>query len=91
MLSFQIPSFDLSLIRDIKRELREENAITGMLLHSKRDRRFFQEVVDAERYIILRYFTYGTPEATLRALKRHILDRYLFPKLKRKKSKKKGG
>jgi len=84
LLSFAVPSFDLSLIRDIKDELRAENALTGMLLCSRKERRFFQEVVDAERYILLRYFTYDAPEQTLKRLKRHILDTYLFPKKKRK-------
>ncbi len=87
LLSFAIPSFDLGLIRDIKRELREENAQTGMLLRSPKARHFFQEVLDAERYILLRYFTPYTCEDTVRALKRHILDTYLFPKMKRSRKK----
>jgi len=85
LLSFAIPSFDLSLIRDLKRELRAENAETGMLLSSIKARRFFQEVIDAERYILLRYFTPYSCENTVRALKRHILDSYLFPKTKRRR------
>jgi hypothetical protein len=91
LLSFAAPSFDLSIIRKIKVELRYENAETGILLCSRKDRRFFQEVVDAEKYILLRYFTHATPEAVLRRLKRHILDNYLFPKKKpgRKRSQKK--
>lgn len=88
LLALAIPSFDLAFIRDIKREMRLENAQTGNLLRSRRERRFFQEVVDAERYILLRYFTIDTPEITLRRLKRHILDQYLFPRLKRKRRKK---
>jgi hypothetical protein len=60
-----------------------------MLLKSARERRFFQEVLDAERYIMLRYFTKSTPEATLRALKRHILDRYLCPKPRRSRKNRK--
>jgi len=90
LLSFAFPSFDLSVIREIKSELRAENTQTGMLLCSRKDRRFFQEVVDAERYILLRYFTQSTPEETLKRLKRYILDTYLFPRKKRKnKSRKK--
>ena len=90
LLSFAFPSFDLSVIREIKSELRAENIATGMLLCSRKERRFFQEVVDAERYILLRYFTQGTPEQVLKALKRYILDKYLFPKKRRKgKSRKK--
>jgi hypothetical protein len=85
LLAFAVPSFDLSIIRGIKHEMREENAETGMLLCSRKDRLFFQEVVDAERYIVLRYFTNATPEEVLRRLKRHILDNYLFPKIKRRK------
>lgn len=87
LLSFAIPSIDLSLIRDIKRELREENAETGILLNSPKARHFFQEVLDAERYILLRYFTAHAPETTIRQLKRQILDRYLFPKMKRRRKK----
>jgi hypothetical protein len=87
LLAFSVPSHDLSLIRDIKNALREENAITGMLLRSPKERHFFQEVVDAERYILLRYFSAYCNESTLRHLKREILDRYLFPKMKRKRKK----
>jgi predicted ABC-type ATPase len=82
LLAFAAPSVDLSLIRKIKDEMRETNAATGTLLRSRKERRFFQEVVDAERYILLRYFSLNTPEITLRRLRRRILDRYLFPKLK---------
>lgn len=85
LLALSIPSFDLAFIRAIKRDMREENAETGILLRSRKERRFFQEVTDAERYIILRYFTMDTPEITLRRLKRHILDNYLFPRLKRRR------
>lgn len=62
-----------------------ENSDTGILLCSRKERRFFQEIIDAERYILLRYFTLNTPERVLRALKRHILDTYLAPKIRRKK------
>ena len=89
LLSFAAPSFDLSIIRKIKSELRSENAETGALLCSRKERRFFEEVVDAERYILLRYFTYYVPETTLRQLKRRILDNYLFPKKRRSRKKKK--
>lgn len=85
LLSFSVPSLDLSIIRRLKRELRDENALTGMLLNSRKARRFFQEVVDAERYIVLRYFSLNPPEDVLRQLKRHILDQYLFPRGRRKK------
>ena len=83
LLSFAIPTIDLALIRTLKRELREENAQTGILLSSAKARHFFQEILDAERYITLRYFTAYTPESILRELKRYILDHYLFPKKKR--------
>jgi hypothetical protein len=84
LLALSVPSYDLAFIRDIKRHLRHENAQSGILLSSRKERRFFQEVVDAERYILLRYFTLNTPEAVLRGLKRHILDHYFFPRMKRK-------
>lgn len=87
LLSFSFPEYDLSLIRKIKDELRAENAENGMLLRSRKERRFFQEVVDAERYIVLRYFMHATPEPVLRQMKRHILDHYLFPKNKKKRKK----
>jgi hypothetical protein len=83
LLALRFPSFDLALIREIKQELRSDNAETGILLSSRKERRFFQEVLDAERYILLRYFTLNTPEIILRRLKRHILDNYLFPRRKR--------
>lgn len=87
LLCFAIPLLDLSLIRNLKHELREENARTGILLRSAKSRRFFQEVLDAERYILLRYFTASAPEERVRQLKRHILDHYLFPKKKRRRRK----
>lgn len=86
LLALPFPALDLALIRAIKRELHEENKETGILLCSRKKRRFFQEVIDAERYILLRYFTVNTPEMILRHLKRHILDRYLFPKRQQKQS-----
>ena len=87
LLSFLIPSFDLAMIRDIKYSLREENSETGMLLFSRKHRKFFQEVVDAERYIVMRYFSTKPIESELRRLKRYILDNYLFPKKRRSKKK----
>jgi hypothetical protein len=84
LLALPFPSFDLALIRELKYELRKENAQTGILLCSRKERRFFQEINDAERYILLRYFTFNVPEILLRRLKRHILDNYLFPKRRRK-------
>jgi hypothetical protein len=83
LLLLPCPSLDLALIRTIKRELHEENNQTGILLSSRKKRRFFQEVADAEHYILLRYFTFNAPEIILRHLKRRILDQYLFPKRKR--------
>jgi hypothetical protein len=88
LLSFSIPSADLSFVQSIKHELQLENAVTGMLLHSKKSRKFFQEVVDAERYIMMRYFSANPCEQAIRELKRHILDEYLFPKKKRGRKKK---
>jgi hypothetical protein len=85
LLSFALPHHDLALIQEIKDDLRYENALTGMLLRSRKERKFFQECVDAERYILLRYFTFDTPELTLRKLKRYILDTYLMPKNKRRR------
>ena len=86
LLALPQPSVDLAIIRALKREMREENAANGLLLRSRKQRRFFQEIIDAERYIILRYFSVATPEILLRRLKRHILDNYLSPKRRRKKS-----
>ena len=85
LLALPSPSFDLHFLRELKRVLREENSQSGMLLRSRRERRFFQEIADAERYILLRYFTVNTPEKILRTLRRHILDTYLSPKTSRKK------
>ena len=86
LLSFAFPAGDLAFIRELKSDLRLQNSETGMLLCSRKERRFFQEVVDAERYIMLRYFTYGVSEDMIRRLKRYILDHYLFPKARRRKS-----
>lgn len=83
LLSFAFPSVDLAFIREIKNDMRELNAETGVLLCSRKERKFFQEVTDAERYILLRYFSLNTPEIILRRLKRRILDKYLVPKAKR--------
>lgn len=88
LLALSVPSYDLAFIRDIKRHLRQENAQSGILLSSRKERRFFQEVVDAERYIMLRYFTLNAPESVLRSLKRHILDHYFFPRMKRRRKNK---
>ena len=84
LLALPHPSCDLELIRSIKQALKHENTLSGVLLKSRKERRFFQEVLDAERYILLRYFTAGAPEETVRNLKRRILDSYLFPKRRRK-------
>ncbi|MFW0777011.1 MAG: hypothetical protein ACN2B6_04755 [Rickettsiales bacterium] len=87
LLALLSPSLDLHLIQEMKKILREENSETGMLLRSRKERKFFQEVLDAERYILLRYFTLNAPEKMLRTLKRHILDSYLSPKPKKRKKK----
>ena len=87
LLALTFPSFDLALVRDIKYALKEENTKSGVLLSSRKERRFFQEVLDAERYIMLRYFTVGAPQDVLRSLKRRILDSYLFPRRCKNKSK----
>lgn len=85
LLSLPSPSADLHVIREMKKMLRVENSDTGILLCSRKERRFFQEIIDAERYILLRYFTINAPEKVLRSLKRHILDTYLSPKSRRRK------
>ncbi len=88
LLSLPFPAFELSVIQEIKQSMRVENAETGILLRSRRERLFFQEVVDAERYILLRYFTFSVPEDALRRLKRYILDNYLSPNRRRRSKKK---
>ena len=87
LLDFATPAANLSLIREIKSELREDNARTGVLLRSRKNRRYFEEVVDAERYLLLRYFSCHTPQALLDRLKRRILDRYLFPRARKRRVK----
>ena len=89
LLSLPFPAFDLALIREIKCQLQHANKESGILLNSRKERRFFQEVIDAERYIMLRYFSLNPPELTLRKLKRHILDKYMFPKKSSRRRKKK--
>jgi hypothetical protein len=84
LLALPFPAFELTVIQEIKKSMRIENAQSGILLRSRRERLFFQEVVDAERYILLRYFTLCAPEKTLRSLKRYILDHYLSPYRRRR-------
>jgi len=89
LLCFTFPLVDLAFVRELKNDMRLQNSETGILLSSRKERRFFQEVVDAERYIILRYFTFGAPEEMILQLKRYILNHYLFPKRRRKSGAKK--
>jgi len=87
LLALDTPFYDLSLVRKMKRYLLEENMATGKLLSSRRERRFFQEILDSERYIVLRYFTSGASEESIRALKYYIVSSYLCPKKKRGRKK----
>lgn len=90
LLSLSAPANELCLLRALKYILRQENLQTGMLLRSRKERFFFQEIIDAERYILLKYFTISPPDNVLRQLKRHIMDTYLFPRRKKtNKSRKK--
>lgn len=82
LLAIDTPETNLNFIRCLKQEMRDENAFDGLLLRSRRKRKFFQEVLDAENYILLRYFTAKPNHPLMRKLKRHILDHYLFPRLK---------
>lgn len=82
LLAIDTPESNLSIIRSLKNEMREENALNGLLLRSRRKRKFFQEIQDAEVYILLRYFTAKPDYRLLRKLKRHILDHYLFPRVR---------
>ena len=80
LLAIESPHHNLAFIRGMKREMQDENAQDGLLLRSRKKRRFFQEIQDAENYILMRYFSSTTDIAHLNRLKRHILDRYLFPR-----------
>ena len=80
LLALSAPVDELNILRALKHILREENSQTGILLKSRKERFFFQEILDAERYIVLKYFTMYPPENLLRQLKRHIMDTYLFPR-----------
>ena len=82
LLAIDAPHSNLDLIRRLKEDMRAENAANGLLLRSRKQRRFFQEIVDAELYILLRYFSVMPDRAMMARLKRRILDLYLFPKLK---------
>ena len=82
LLAIDAPHANLSMIQSLKYEMREENAQNGLLLRSRRKRKFFQEVLDAEYYIMLRYFSAKPDREIMQKLRRHILDNYLFPKLK---------
>lgn len=83
LLALQFPISALSLIQEIKLLLVKDNLNSGILLSSRKERKFYQEVLDAECYITFRYFRPDTPEIVLRKLKRYILDRYLFPQKSR--------
>ncbi len=87
LLDLSAPSFDLALIRDIKQQLLMENKFTGALLSSRRERRFYQEVVDAERYIVMRYFSPDATQEMIRELKYYIISNYLCPKPRRGRKK----
>lgn len=82
LLAIASPDANLSIIRSLKNEMREENAQNGLLLRSRKKRKFFQEVIDAEYYILLRYFSARPDRKMLSRMSRYILDEYLFPKLK---------
>jgi hypothetical protein len=83
LLDFPTPAANLAIVRELKKDMRSENAENGMLLSSRKQRHFFQEVVDAERYLLMRYFMCNVPEDVIRAFKRYILDHYLFPRRRR--------
>lgn len=87
LLALNTPHYDLSLVREIKQQLLMENMFTGMLLSSRKERRFFQEILDAERYIVMRYFTASAKEEVIRALKYYIVTSYLCPKPRRGRKK----
>ena len=87
LLDLTTPAYDLALIRDIKQQLLMENKFTGVLLSSRKERRFYQEIIDAERYIVMRYFTAGATKEMIRELKYYIVSNYLCPKPRRKKIK----
>ncbi len=80
LLAVESPHCNLAFIRSMKREMQDENAHNGLLLRSRKKRRFFQEIQDAENYILMRYFSPAADSSRLNRLKRHILDRYLFPR-----------
>lgn len=80
LLAIESPHCNLAFIRSMKLEMQEENAHNGLLLRSRKKRKFFQEILDAENYILMRYFSAHPDVTTLNKLKRHILDRYLFPR-----------
>lgn len=82
LLAIDTPQNNLAVVRALKNDMRAENSENGLLLRSRKQRRFFQEIVDAERYITLRYFSAVPDMNYLAKLKRRILDLYLFPCLK---------
>ncbi len=89
LLYFPFPAVDLAFVRALKNDMRLQNSESGILLHSRKERLFFQEIIDAERYLLMRYFMYNVPEESIRELKRYILNTYLFPKPRKRKSAKK--
>ncbi len=79
LLAPECPETELHLIKLVKALVRRENAETGLLLSSQEERKFFDEILDAERYLTLRYFTRNVPKEILGKLRRRILDTYLSP------------
>ena len=80
LLDICSPNVNLSHIRSVKKEMRDENARSGTLLRSRKRRKFFQEITDAEYYITLKYFSPRADQRVMHKLRRYILDHYLFPK-----------
>ncbi len=75
------PADELRTIRMVKQLVYEENRKTGYLLSKPSERRFLDEILDAERYLVLRFFTANASKTALSKLRRHILDSYLSPQL----------
>ncbi|MEZ5691076.1 MAG: hypothetical protein R3D71_05375 [Rickettsiales bacterium] len=89
LLALSSPFLSLTLVREMKNYMLYENSVSGVLLYSRKERRFFQEILDSERYILMRYFSTNVKEENILFLKRYIIDNYLYPKIKRGRRSKK--
>ena len=80
LLATASPEEYLNVLRSLIDEMLATHRDTGILLRSRRRRRTFQQLLDAQRYVLLRYFSAKPDMVMLGKLRRYLLDRYLMPR-----------